>query len=49
MVILALIQSFVLVSLYHGTGDVELTKENLIHYDENLTNWLGLVFLATSD
>ena len=46
---MGLIQSFLLICLFGGVGDVELNLKNIENYRGVITNWLGMVFLAASD
>ena len=55
VVVLGVAQSFMLVVLYHGVGDATLSptaylpKERRSEAEQIVTNWLGLIFLATTD
>ena len=57
VLILGCVQSFMLITLYSGVGNVKLEDFKSAHSKDDLTdvakkyiyNWLGLVFLASSD
>ena len=50
VVVLGLIQSFLLIMLFGGVGDARLiTFEDLQIQESVIFNWLGMVFLASSD
>ena len=48
VVLLGLIQSFFLTSLYSGAGDEDINI-HVAHDKQVVTNWIGMVFLSLSD
>ena len=53
IIAMGIIQSFLLISLYHGVGEVDFHKVHIKEIEGEVRkvigNWLGMVFLAASD